>query len=248
MAQVYSTAQAAKLTQVSEGTVRNYVRAPMYAEYFSGGASPAPGQPRQLSEHDLTLLAFIREKTAAGVTHDQIAAQIAAGDMSGFTWSAPEASPEEAPSWEQPKRQPEPQAAPLAIMAQTLTAELAAAHAREQAVWDRLIAAEARAAPARRGSLRQSRPLRAGDSSAACSGVDGHLVKLARVACKYPFGSASGVPNGTPGQARARSVQIPQRQVSGFGHLYHGQARARSVQIPPQKCRRSPLAGVPRAP
>ena len=67
MAQVYSTAQAAKLTGISEGSVRTYVRAPQYAGYFSAGANPPAGSPRQLSEHDLTLLAFVREKTAAAV-------------------------------------------------------------------------------------------------------------------------------------------------------------------------------------
>jgi transposase len=148
MAQVYSTAQAAKLTGISEGTVRNYVRAPMYAGYFSAGASPAAGQPRQLSEHDLTLLAFVREKTAGGVTHDQIAGELAAGELEAFTWSAPEAPQEEAPSWEQPQRQPEAQAAPLAIMAQTLTGELASLRADKDTLWERVVAAEKRASAA----------------------------------------------------------------------------------------------------
>jgi DNA-binding transcriptional MerR regulator len=144
MAQVYSTAQAAKLTGISEGTVRNYVRAPMYAGHFSAGANPPAGAPRQLSAGDLALLAFIREKTAAGVTHDQIAAQIAAGDMAGFTWQAPETPQEEAPSWEQPQRAAgeAPQPAPLALMASALTQELAQLRDREQALWDRLIASE----------------------------------------------------------------------------------------------------------
>ena len=171
MAAVYSTAQAARLTGTSEGTVRNYVRAPMYAGYFSEGANPPAGSPRRLSEADLAVLAFIREKTAAGVTHDQIAAQLVAGELAGFTWSAPVASQEEARG--EPKRQAgETQPAALAIMAQTLTAELAAAHAREQAVWDRLIAAEGpRRAP--RGSLWPSKPHRPGSVIAASSGVDG---------------------------------------------------------------------------
>ena len=153
MAQVFSTAQAAKLTGVSAGTVRNYVRAPLYAALFSTGANPPAGSPRRLSESDLSLLAYIREQTAQGVTHDQIAAQIAGGGLAGFTWSAPEAGQEAAQGvdgWElPPKRQAgEAQPAPLAIMAQTLTAELAAARQREQMLWDRIVEAETRAARA----------------------------------------------------------------------------------------------------
>lgn len=154
MTAVYSTAQAAKLAGVSEGTVRNYVRG-AYAAHFSAGANPPAGQPRRLTDQDLALLAYIREQTAAGVPHDEIAAQIAAGELGSFTWSAPEASPaeeeEELDGWGRPVARPKPEApppAPLAIMAQTLTGELAAAHAREQALWDRLIAAENRAARA----------------------------------------------------------------------------------------------------
>jgi len=146
MGQVYSTAQAAKLAGISEGSVRNYVRAPQYAGYFSPGAAPAAGQPRQLTEADLTLLAFIREKTAAGVPHDQIAGQIADKGLEGFTWSAPEPAAAEAAQGDTWNTAAQP--APLVIMAQTLTGELAAAHAREQALWDRLLAAETRAAHA----------------------------------------------------------------------------------------------------
>lgn len=145
MAAYYSTAQAAKLAGISEGSVRNYVRAAHYAGYFSPGANPAVvGQPRQLSDADVTLLAYIREQTAAGVPHDQIAAQIAAGGLDGFTWSAPEEAPEAPPAT---AAEP-PSPAPLAILAQSLTAELAAARAREAELWERLIQAETRAARA----------------------------------------------------------------------------------------------------
>lgn len=156
MAAVYSTAQAAKLTGVSEGTVRNYVRAPQYAAHFSQGANPPAGAARRLTDQDLALLAYIREQTAAGVTHDQIAARIEAGELGSFTWSAPEPArvgdtwgsipdPAARPgdTW---GSVPPPQPAPLAIMAQTLTQELAAARQREQELWDRLLASETRAA------------------------------------------------------------------------------------------------------
>jgi hypothetical protein len=142
------------LAGISEGSVRNYVRAKAYKGYFSPGANPAVvGQPRQLSEADLALLAYIREQTAAGVPHDQIAAQLVAGGLDGFTWSAPGAAQEEAAGpvdgWGQPAAAAEPPPpAPLAIMAQSLVAELAAAREREAALWDRLIQAETRAARA----------------------------------------------------------------------------------------------------
>ena len=143
MGQVYSTAQAAKLAGISEGTVRNYVRFPQYVGYFTQGANPAPGQPRQLAESDLTLLAFIREKTAAGVPHDQIAAQIAAGELEGFTWSVPEAAAGD--HWDVNPAAGQGQTAALALGQQwvdLLNTTLQGAQAREAVLTDRLIAAE----------------------------------------------------------------------------------------------------------
>jgi hypothetical protein len=148
MGQVYSTAQAAKLAGISEGSVRNYVRSPYYVAHFSAGANPPAGQPRELSEADLTLLAYIREQTASGAGHDQIAAQIAAGALVGFTWSPPEAMPE--PEEAQPRQAaPEaPQPAALALLAGALNAELVRVRESEQALWERIIAAEKRASSA----------------------------------------------------------------------------------------------------
>ena len=159
MGQVYSTSQAAKLLGISEGSIRNYTSGPFalfYAEFFSAGARPEKGQPRALSEHDLSLLGFIRSRTAAGASHETIAAQIAAGELD--TWSPPEPgqAQSEAPSWEQPKRKGEDlQPPPLALMVQTLAGELAsarereaAAHAQEQELWARIVEAEKRAAVA----------------------------------------------------------------------------------------------------
>ena len=148
MGQVYSTAQAAKLAGISEGTVRNYVRFPQYAGYFSEGANPPAGQPRQLTEADLTLLAYIREKTAAGVPHDQVAAQIAAGELAGFTWSVPEAAPQDAAAgdhWDVNPAAGQGQTAALALgqpWVDLLNTTLQGAQAREAALTDRLIAAE----------------------------------------------------------------------------------------------------------
>lgn len=155
MATVFSTPQAAKLLNVSEGTVRNYVQHELYAPYLSAGANPAKGRPRALTAEDLALLAFIRERTSAGDTYEQIADQLAvkisAGELAPF--QVPEEERNQAPEvdgWGIPRRQaqphadqPPPQPAPLAILATTLTEELRLSREREQALWDRIVAAEA---------------------------------------------------------------------------------------------------------
>ena len=131
MGQVYSTAQAAKLAGISEGTVRNYVRFPQYVGYFTQGANPA-----------------------AGVPHDQITAQIAAGELAGFTWSVPEAAPQDAAQgdhWDVTPAAGQGQSAALALGQQwvdLLNITLQGAQAREAVLTDRLIAAETRAARA----------------------------------------------------------------------------------------------------
>lgn len=161
MAISYSTPQAAKLLNASEPTIRNYCLDERFSPYLSAGANPAKGSPRSLTAEDLTILAFIRERTSAGDTYEQVAERLAekisAGELAPFEF--PEEERSQAPEtdgWGIPRRraqppadQPPPQPAPLAIMAQTLTAELAAARERErqaqereQQLWDRLIAAE----------------------------------------------------------------------------------------------------------
>lgn len=160
MGTVYSTPQAARLLGISEGSIRNYVRQDLYAPYFTAGANPPRGDQRALTDHDLTLLAFIRERTAAGVVHAEIAEQIAAGALEERTWTppAPNLEDDSAPQpdmdgWGIPRRKPAPEPspppAPLVLLATTLADELRTARereeqarAREQELWDRIVAAE----------------------------------------------------------------------------------------------------------
>lgn len=160
---LYASGQAARLAGISGGSLRNYCQGGrfgrFYAPYLSAGAAPAPGQPRQFTAADVAVLRYIRSRTAQGASHETIAGELAAGALESFNWQAPEesaaqvrearAAQEDAAQgvdgWGQPTRRApeEAQPAALVVMAQTLTAELAAAHAREQELWDRLIASEA---------------------------------------------------------------------------------------------------------
>ena len=155
MGQVYSTAQAAKLTGVSEASIRNYAR--QYGAHLSPGANPPAGQARAMLEADLTLLAFIREQTAAGVGHLEIAAQIAAGELAGFTWSPPEqgqGQAEEAAGVHLEARTSQPAALVLQEVARSLAGVMAAelGQAREvaQGLAVQVLDAEKRAARAER--------------------------------------------------------------------------------------------------
>jgi len=157
---LYASSQAARLAGISGGSLRNYTQGGrfgrLYAPYLSAGAAPAPGQPRQFTGEDIAVLRYVRSRTAQGAAHETIAAELAAGALETFDWQPPEESAAQVRAARQAGQEEEEgqgvdggrQPAALAIMAQTLTAELAAAHAREQAVWDRLVAAEARAARA----------------------------------------------------------------------------------------------------
>lgn len=164
MGSVYSTPQAARLLGISEGSIRNYVRHELYAPYFTAGANPPKGVQRELTDHDLTLLQYIRERTAARILHEQIAEEIAAGELEERTWTPPaqdaenlgdeSATPPDVDGWGIPRRKPAPESsapppAPLALLASSLVEELTRAREREeesrqreQELWDRLIAAE----------------------------------------------------------------------------------------------------------
>jgi hypothetical protein len=92
----YGSAQAARLAELSEGSLRNYSPGgrfgQYYAAYFSAGASPEPGQPRQFSEQDVILLRYIRQRSAAGAPHARIAEEVSAGALESFDWRPPEQS------------------------------------------------------------------------------------------------------------------------------------------------------------
>lgn len=166
MGTVYSTPQAARLLGISEGSIRNYVRHELYAAYFTAGANPPKGIQRELTDHDLTLLAYIRERTAARVRHEEIAEQIAAGVLEERTWTPPApdqedlvdesaTTPPDVEGWGVPRRKPAPESssapppAPLALLASSLVEELARAREREeqsrqreQELWNRVVELE----------------------------------------------------------------------------------------------------------
>ena len=154
MPAVYSTAQAAKLTGASEGTIRNYAR--QYAGFLSAGANPPAGQPRAMTGQDLALLAFVRERTAAGVGHDAIMAQLTAGELAGFAWSPPEPAGQEAEAVgvHLEARTTQPAALVLQEVARSLAgvmaAELAQAREVSQGLAVQILDAEKRAARAER--------------------------------------------------------------------------------------------------
>lgn len=151
MSATYSTSQAARLAGLSPAAIRNYIVGPFaahYAAFFSSGACPPKGETRSLTERDLALIAFIREKTASGLTHVTIAEQIAQGALEGFTWTAAERADEGPTAPSEDEQAAQAPGSALVQIAATFTAQLAAAQTREQALYDRLIAAEQRAARA----------------------------------------------------------------------------------------------------
>lgn len=149
----YCPTEAARIAGISPSSVKNYVT--RHGDYFSPGARPAPGQPRSFSPEDVRVLAYIAALTRQAVTHADIAARLAAGELADFTWSAPplvEARPQGPPA-------PQDQPPAALVLAQVLSTQLDAARAREAALTDRflqreqdlhdrLLAAEARAARA----------------------------------------------------------------------------------------------------
>lgn len=164
MGSVYSTPQAAKLLGISEGSIRNYVRHDLYAGYFTAGANPPKGVQRELTDHDLTLLQYIHERTSARILHAQISEEIAAGVLEERTWTPPapdqenledeSATAPDVDGWGVPRRRAAPESsspppAPLALLASSLVEELTRArereeqfHHREQALWDRVVELE----------------------------------------------------------------------------------------------------------
>ena len=157
---LYPSGQAARLAGISGGSLRNYCQGGrfgrFYAAYLSAGAAPAPGQPREFTASDIAVLRFVRSRTAQGAAHETIAAELAAGALETFDWQPPAESAAQVRAARQAGQAEEEaqgvdggrQPAALAIMAQTVTAELAATRQREQTLWERIVEAETRAARA----------------------------------------------------------------------------------------------------
>jgi DNA-binding transcriptional MerR regulator len=142
----FSTSEAARAAGVSPGTVRNLLGgrfALPYAGLWSQSAMPAKGEPRRLSESDVRQIAFVRSRSAAGLSHAQIAEELRAGALEGFTWSLPaEAEPE--------PQQPAQDAALIVwqTTAGILQRELAEARQTTDALFERVVNAEAARAAA----------------------------------------------------------------------------------------------------
>jgi DNA-binding transcriptional MerR regulator len=86
---VYGPKQVATLCNVSTSAIRNYTA--RYGAYMSQGAAETP---RQFSEADLRVIAFVRDCTSARLmTHAETAAALAAGALDDFEWTPPEVEP-----------------------------------------------------------------------------------------------------------------------------------------------------------
>jgi DNA-binding transcriptional MerR regulator len=130
----YSTAQAAQAAGVSSSTIRNVSSGPFtayYAPFLSPGARPGKGQARQFSQDDIRILVYIRQQTAAGLAHADVAQKLAAGALQDFDWQ-PDARPDgvradhpqsEADQGTAALVKPEPGAA--LVLASAMSAELA---------------------------------------------------------------------------------------------------------------------------
>ncbi|MCB0081777.1 MAG: hypothetical protein KDE47_12640 [Caldilineaceae bacterium] len=95
-ADFYGVTDAQRLTGVSAPSIRAYTG--RYASFFSPTATPAPGQARQLSEHDVKLIAYIAQQTGAGRTHEETLKRLEDGALDQFEWTPPasEKAPETA--------------------------------------------------------------------------------------------------------------------------------------------------------
>ena len=96
MSALYQPAQVVKMTGVSLAGIRNYCT--RYGAFLSPGATPPKGQPRLFTAQDVRLIAFIRDRTAGGLNHDQIDQALQGGELEEFTdWQIGELEGEEQP-------------------------------------------------------------------------------------------------------------------------------------------------------
>lgn len=86
MATLYTPKDVRDILKVSASAVRNYVD--HYAAHLS---ETAQRTPRQFTEEDLRLFAYVRYKTTPPqqATHEVILAEIAAGALDDFDWEPP---------------------------------------------------------------------------------------------------------------------------------------------------------------
>ena len=87
---VYTPAQVAKTTGISLAALRNYGE--RYSDWFSPGAAPPKGQPREFTADDVRLVQFIRDRTGGEPkqNHDEIEQALRAGEFAEFVASQPD--------------------------------------------------------------------------------------------------------------------------------------------------------------
>jgi DNA-binding transcriptional MerR regulator len=144
---MYNVTQAARHAGVSGTTIRGWTRE--YSEYLSSTANPPAGQPRQFVEDDLRVFATVATLRAQLVTTEDIRAALDAGQR---------IEPMPPPEVERASQadQADPGQASAAAAAAAATAidiyrdRVNKLEARADALADRLIDAEARAAAAER--------------------------------------------------------------------------------------------------
>lgn len=87
---VYTPSQVAKMTSISLAALRNYCE--RYANWFSAGAVPQKGKPREFTADDVRLVQFIRDRTGREPkqTHDEIEQALRAGEFDEFVASHPD--------------------------------------------------------------------------------------------------------------------------------------------------------------
>lgn len=76
------------MTSISLAALRNYCE--RYSDWFSPGAVPPKGQPREFTADDVRLVQFIRDRTAdRKQNHDEIEQALRAGEFGEFVASHP---------------------------------------------------------------------------------------------------------------------------------------------------------------
>lgn len=87
---VYTPSQVVKMTSISLAALRNYCE--RYSDWFSPGAAPPKGTPRQFTADDVRLVQFIRDRTGREPkqNHDEIEQALRDGEFAEFVASHPD--------------------------------------------------------------------------------------------------------------------------------------------------------------
>ena len=88
---VYTPSQVTKMTGLSLAALRNYCE--RYSDWFSPGAAPPKGTPREFTADDVRLVQFIRDRTSREPkqNHDEIEQALRDGEFAEFAASHPDA-------------------------------------------------------------------------------------------------------------------------------------------------------------